>query len=280
MPLSVLRVQLRAVPRCTRVSVPQRPFYSSSSRRSYYNRGFLGFLDNIPQQTVFWGIIGLNGAVFTGFWWAKKKLQVERDPRLYWWMRKNFTSNWQNLSSGRVWTLFTSAFAHQDLAHILFNGFTFYFLTPLALSILVRLFISRVEIIPDLIMQTGKQAISVPVSRRHVLNIFPSRGSGAAAQLGSTAFTNIFQNGRDPYSLGASAAIYSTISFLAFSAPRMTLLLYGIIPVPIWLAVSGIFAYDTYLTAADKGGTTNTSAHVGGILAGAGYFFLRRFRIL
>jgi hypothetical protein len=49
-----------------------------------------------------------------------------------------------------------------------------------------------------------------------------------------------------------TAAIYSTLSFLACHAPRMTLLLYGIIPVPIWLAVSGIFAYDTYRTAADK----------------------------
>ena len=109
------------------------------------------------------------------------------------------------------WTLFTSAFAHQDLAHILFNGFTFYFMAPLTLSLLVRLFICRVETIPDLILQTGKQAIPLSVPRRHVLNISPSRASaqlirpgGAVAQLGSTAYTNIFQNGRDPYSLGAS----------------------------------------------------------------------------
>ncbi|KAJ6539150.1 hypothetical protein B0H19DRAFT_960645 [Mycena capillaripes] len=241
MPL-ILRVPLRAVPRCTRVS-----FQYSSSRRSY-SRGYFRFLDDIPQNTVFWGIIGLNGMVFTSFWWAQQKLKVERNPTMYRFMQNNFTTNWRNLSAGRVWTLFTSTFAHMDLPHILFNGFTFYFMAPLTLSILVRLFICRVM-------------------------------WGAIAQLGSTAYTNIFQNGRDPYSLGASAAIYSTLSFLAFRAPTMTLLLYGIIPVPIWLAVSGIFAYDTYRTATDKGGTTNTSAHVGGLLAGAGYFFLRRYRI-
>ncbi|KAJ7276198.1 hypothetical protein B0H12DRAFT_1084104 [Mycena haematopus] len=232
-----------------RVSVPRRPFYSSS-RRSY-NQGYFRFLDDIPQDTVFYGILGINALVFTGFWWAKQKITVGRDPKLYWWMQKNFMTNWRNLSSGRVWTLFTSAFAHQDLAHIFFNGFTFYFMAPLTLSIL------------------GSRQF-----------LFLYLGGGAIAQLGSTAYTNIFQNGRDPYSLGASAAIYSTLSFLACTAPRMTLLLYGIIPVPIWLAVSGIFAYDTYLTAADKSGTTNTSAHVGGLMAGAGYFFLRRFRIL
>ncbi|KAJ6510006.1 hypothetical protein C8R47DRAFT_1096396 [Mycena vitilis] len=250
----MLRVPLRALPRCSRSlscypRTALRPFHSSSSRRSY-NRGYFAFLDGIPQNAVFWGIIGLNGIVFGASWWAKKKLEVERDPTMFRWMQHNFTTNWRNLSAGRVWTLFTSTFAHADISHILFNGFTFYFMAPLTLSIL------------------GSRQF-----------LFLYLGGGAIAQLGSTAYSNLFQNGRDPYSLGASAAIYSTLSFLAFRAPTMTLLLYGIIPVPIWLAVSGIFAYDTYLTAADKGGKTNTSAHVGGLLAGAAYFFLRRYRI-
>ncbi|KAJ7904315.1 hypothetical protein B0H14DRAFT_3079212 [Mycena olivaceomarginata] len=202
------------------------PFYSSSSRRSYNNQGYFRFLDDIPQNTVFWGIIGLNGT-------------IERNPRLYAWMQKNFMANWRNISS---WP--------HDLAHFFFNGFTFYFMAPFALNIL------------------GSRQF-----------LFLYLGGGVIAQLGSTVYSNVFQR-RDPYSLGASAAIYSTISFLAFATPRTTLLLYGIVPVPIWLAVGGIFMYDTYRTAADQGGTTNTSAHVGGLMAGAGYFFLRRFRIL
>ncbi|KAF8211332.1 hypothetical protein K438DRAFT_1807129 [Mycena galopus ATCC 62051] len=251
--LTPLRVQvpLRAVPRCTRISVPRRIFHSSSRRSYNHNRGYFRFLDDIPQNTVFYGILGLNVAVFTGFWWAKQKITVERDPRMYRWMTNHFTCSWRNLKQGRIWTLFTSAFAHEGFAHILFNGFTFYFMAPLTLSIL------------------GSRQF-----------IFLYLGGGAIAELGSIAYTNIFQNGRDPSSLGASAAIYSTLSFLACAAPRMTLLLYGIIPVPIWLAVSGIFAYDTYRTAADSGGITNTSAHVGGLMAGIGYFALRRFRIL
>jgi hypothetical protein len=49
-----------------------------------------------------------------------------------------------------------------------------------------------------------------------------------------------------------AAAIYSIVSFLACVAPRMTFQLYGIIPIPAWLAVTGIFAYDTYSAIKDK----------------------------
>ncbi|KAJ7179316.1 hypothetical protein C8R46DRAFT_1073382 [Mycena filopes] len=250
--MSLLLRRVLPFPRCTRLSVPRRPFSSSSSRR--YNQGykhrFLGFLDNVPEDTIFWSILSLNGLVFATSYFAQKKLEVERNPALFVWMRKHFTVSWANISAGRIWTPFTSMFAHGDVAHILFNGFTYYFMAPLTLQILVR---------------------------TQFLLLY--LGGGAIASLGSVAYNNIFRN-RDPSSLGASAAIYSAISFLAFSAPRMTLLLYGIIPVPIWLAVSGIFSYDLYRTAADKGGTSNTAAHVGGLVAGAGYYFLRLFRIL
>ena len=49
-----------------------------------------------------------------------------------------------------------------------------------------------------------------------------------------------------------AAAIYSVVSFLACVAPRMTFQLYGIIPIPAWLAVAGIFTYDTYSAINDK----------------------------
>lgn len=52
--------------------------------------------------------------------------------------------------------------------------------------------------------------------------------------------------------MAITAAIYSIVSFLACVAPRMTFQLYGIIPIPAWLAVTGIFAYDTYSAINDK----------------------------
>lgn len=80
----------------------------------------------------------------------------------------------------------------------------------------------------------------------------------------------------------------------------MTFQLYGIIPVPAWLAVSGLFSYDLYstmkgtvrllllilyiipsLTSAgvSQSGQTDTVGHVGGVIAGILYFAARRFRL-
>ncbi|KAJ7228859.1 hypothetical protein GGX14DRAFT_345619 [Mycena pura] len=249
--LHVRRVYPRVSFRPQRLPQWPRRLYHQSPRHSRRS-GYLGFLDDIPEKTVFWGIIGINGIVFAMSWWAKKKLTVEHDPAMALWMQKHFQTNWRNLSAGRIWTLFTSMFAHSDtdLSHILFNGFTFYFLAPLTLNIL---------------------------GSRHFLFVY--LGGASRSQLWSIGYKKMFQNGRDPYSIGASAAIYSMMSFLAFQAPRMTLLLYGIIPVPIWLTVGGLFTYESYLTASEKHGTSDTTAHIGGILSGAGYFFLRRFGI-
>jgi len=47
-------------------------------------------------------------------------------------------------------------------------------------------------------------------------------------------------------------AIYSIVSLLACVAPKMTFQLYGIIPIPAWLAVGGLFAYDFYSTMSRK----------------------------
>lgn len=96
------------------------------------------------------------------------------------------------------------------------------------------------------------------------------------------------------YSLGA---IYSVVSLLACVAPTLTFQLYGIIPVPAWLAVTGLFSYDLYSTLSAKvcfihltknglisdcylqNGTTDTVGHIGGVMAGIGYFLIRRFRV-
>jgi len=88
-----------------------------------------------------------------------------------------------------------------------------------------------------------------------------------------------FVNHRDRPAHGASGAVYSVLAVLACAAPTMTFQLYGIIPVPAWLVVSGLFAYDSYSTLKDTGGTTDSIGHVGGLLAGVGYFLARRYRI-
>lgn len=70
------------------------------------------------------------------------------------------------------------------------------------------------------------------------------------------------------------------MAFLACTAPRLRFLIYGLIPVPAWLAVSGLFIMDTFSAVTGKmQQTTDTAGHVAGLLGGIGFFVLRRFRI-
>ncbi|KAF8639991.1 hypothetical protein AX17_001237 [Amanita inopinata Kibby_2008] len=180
---------------------------------------------------------------------ASQKVQYQRDVAAYRWMVDNFITSWGHVKSGRIWTLVTSCFSHKDFAHILFNGFTFFFMAK-----------------PVLHMLGSGQFLLLYL------------GSGVAANLVSMGYSNILE-GRDKGSIGASAAIYSVISFLACVAPRMTFRLYGIIPIPAWLVVTGIFAYDTYSTVAKNRSQIDTVGHVAGLASGVGYFLFRRSRM-
>ncbi|KAF9046048.1 rhomboid-domain-containing protein [Hymenopellis radicata] len=86
------------------------------------------WLDRIPPNFVFFGIIGLNGLVF-GMW------RIAHDPQQKLFMFKNFAASWQN-TFRRPWTLITAAFSHIDFGHILFNGLTFYFFARPVLEVL------------------------------------------------------------------------------------------------------------------------------------------------
>lgn len=58
---------------------------------------------------------------------------------------------------------------------------------------------------------------------------------------------------------GASGATYGAISFFAAAFPRETFLLFFVVPVPAWLCVSGIFAWDLYNGLFRRGGMTDSA---------------------
>lgn len=47
-------------------------------------------------------------------------------------------------------------------------------------------------------------------------------------------------------------AIYSIVSLFACVAPTAKFQLYGIVPVPAWILVTGLFSYDLYSTLSNK----------------------------
>ncbi|KAH0587385.1 hypothetical protein H2248_006182 [Termitomyces sp. 'cryptogamus'] len=240
---------------------PQVRFFTSPTlkargrpypHRAYQNHQkppFLGFLDRIPQNTVFWGIITINGVVFFAWTLTKQRVKSEGVIEPLRWMMDNFTSSWKNFSEGRIWTLITATFSHQHIPHILVNGFTFYFM--------------------------AKPVLELFGTRKF---LFLYMGGGLIASLVSLGWHKLVDH-KDVSSLGASGAIYSVVSLLACLAPTMTFHLYGIIPIPAWLVVPGLFAYDTYSAMYNKEGTTDAAGHVGGLLAGIAYYLALRFRI-
>ncbi|KAG6833771.1 hypothetical protein H0H87_001203 [Tephrocybe sp. NHM501043] len=105
---------------------------------------------------------------------CKQRAQSEGVFGPYKWMIDNFTTSWRNFSQGRLWTPITAAFSHEDFGHILFNGFTFFFMAKPMLEVL---------------------------GSRHF--IFLYLGGGLIASMASMGWNNIFKN-RDQQAYGAS----------------------------------------------------------------------------
>ncbi|KAI9001225.1 hypothetical protein BD414DRAFT_574685 [Trametes punicea] len=208
-------------------------------------------INAIPSGVIFWGIIGLNALVFVSWNVARAQYQATGDGSSYVFMLNNFISSAENLRSGRWWTLLTCCFSHEDTTHLLFNGFTFYFMAPFVLSILGNV---------------------------GFLGLY--LGGGIVSSLAGIAWRDykkppVHATG----SHGASGAIYSVVSFFACVAPTATFALFGIIPVPAWALVTGIFLWDGYSAMNQKRVGTDTAGHIGGLLAGIGYYVAKRLRL-
>ncbi|TBU32095.1 rhomboid-domain-containing protein [Dichomitus squalens] len=207
-------------------------------------------LNAIPGNVLFWGIIGLNGVVFVSWQWAWAKYKSMGDASSYIWMRNHFIASADNIKAGRWYTLLTACFSHADTSHILFNGFTFYFVAPLVISIL---------------------------GNAGFLSLY--LGGGIVSSLAGIAWRNYKQGNQPSGSHGASGAIYSVISFFACVAPTATFYLFGVLPLPAWGVVTGIFLWDGYSAMNEHRLGTDTAGHIGGLLAGIGYFIAKRFRV-
>ncbi|KAH6915149.1 hypothetical protein BKA70DRAFT_1093896 [Coprinopsis sp. MPI-PUGE-AT-0042] len=257
-PFSSLRTNFRQglqTPLRAQTQTPRLFFTSSKQALRYYppptppRKGWFDFLDNIPRNTIIYGILAANGVVFVMWYMSKQKATVDRDVSAYKWMFKNFVSSWTNVLEGRWWTPLTCTFSHKDFGHILFNGFTFFFTAPVVLQMLGNK--------KFLALYLGGGIISSAISLMYAAAVY----------------------GVDRPSLGASGSIYSMITLLACAAPTMTFQLYGIIPVPAWLLVSGFIGYDIYQTLNDRGGTVDTVGHLGGALSGALFWLVLRRRL-
>ncbi len=138
------------------------------------------------------------------------------------------------------WTIVTNLFVHAGFGHIIVNMLTLYFFGT---------YLSRL---------VGKN--------KFLLVYF---GGGI---LGNILFILLGQ----PFSIadGASGAIFALGGVLAVMRPKLRVLVFFLIPAPLWAAVIGGFLIISFLPF------IAWQAHLGGLIFGliAGYFFRKRER--
>jgi membrane associated rhomboid family serine protease len=215
--------------------------------RSFYNSPSEGA--RLQQcKTLIWSVVGVNAAVFATWQFANNSrepyaLQARRI------LNQNFLISLQHIRSNRYWTMITSEFSHVSLAHFGFNMVALYQLSQV------------------LVYTPGVTAVSIAG-----LMV----GSAVAASAGFLVDAAVARQANahvQKVGLGASGIVSGITAAVAFMAPKMQILLFGIVPMPMWAFGVGTVLYDTYFLGGNTG--IGHSAHLGGAAFGVAYYFLR-----
>ncbi len=182
-------------------------------------------------------IIGINVAIFFLFFifsFIIDPLEIFR-----------FTALTPSLVVGEyfIWTLFTSLFLHTLPIHLFFNMISLFFI--------------------------GK-FVEPLIGRRRFLQVFLI--SGIFAGILHVAVSYMTGTDLNIPAIGASGSIMGLVGLLAVLIPKQKVLLFFIIPMPLW--VFGILLVGLVIFNPQIGGiTVGHIAHLGGFVAGALYGF-------
>jgi uncharacterized protein len=141
------------------------------------------------------------------------------------------------------WTILTCMFVHADFWHILFNMIALYFFGIFLLQL----------------VGTGRFLVVYIVG-------------GIVGNLVFLLFANYgIAASRFDYVVGASGAIYALGGALAVIMPTLRVYVFGIIPMPLWVAI--IIGFLIIIPS------VAWQAHLGGLIIGliAGYYFRRQY---
>lgn len=144
-----------------------------------------------------------------------------------------------------IWTWFTSIFAHSpvNFFHIVFNGIVLYFFGPI---------VER---------RTGSRAFTV---------LFLA--SGAAAGIGQIGVGLLLDQPGAPV-LGASGAVLAVMGVLTVLNPNLRVLLFFIIPMPLWVLTIGFAVFSVFVMVGGGIGAGQIAhlAHLIGLVIGLVY---------
>lgn len=193
----------------------------------------------ISGDAVVLGLVSANVLV-TMMWLTAHSQRKKRR------MMNHFTTSTLHLARGQYHTLLTSMFSHADVGHLLANMIGLFFF--------------------------GRQMCDVLGPKRFLGLYLTSGVLSSWAAVYEQQYAN-----RVSFNLGASGAVNSITAMSILLFPHSTLLIFGIIPLPAWVAGSMFIFKDAYSWATDRRDGIGHFAHLSGAFCGgAYYYYLRR----
>lgn len=146
-----------------------------------------------------------------------------------------------------LWTIITSIFMHANLTHLLVNMISLMFIGN---------FVERI------------------IGRKRYLVFYLL--SGIIAGLFFVFISLALQSNLEIYAVGASGALFALGGLLAILTPKLRVLVFFIIPMPMWLAMIFLLGI-LWLLSITAGLPIGNLAHLGGLLCGLVYgIYLRK----
>ncbi len=152
------------------------------------------------------------------------------------------------LSGKNLWTLITSMFMHANLTHLFVNMLSLFFIGSFVEKLI------------------GK--------KRFIIFYFAAGIAAGLLFILISALTGIDVN---TFAVGASGAIFGLGGLLAVLTPKLPVLVFFIIPMPMWLAMIFLLGI-LWLLSFAIGLPIGNIAHLGGLLAGIGYGFYLKYK--
>ncbi|KAK2989335.1 hypothetical protein RJ640_015046 [Escallonia rubra] len=218
-----------------------KPPFNFHSRQAWLRR--------LTADGVLLGLIMANVAVFI--------LWQTADSRF---MMKNFMISLDNVRSGRLHTIITSAFSHNETGHLLSNMIGLYFFgkhlgQAFGPAFLLKLYLSG-AVAGSAFYLVHKAYVASSSKGKGLWSIDPSRTPG----------------------LGASGAVNAIMLLDIFLFPKNTIYLEFIVPVPAFLVGLFIIGHDMWRVS--QGDTkVSGAAHLGGaVVAAVAWAGIRRGR--
>lgn len=222
-----------------------RKNYSGYSRRRKSN-----FFEKLSATNV---LIAINVLAFVSFWIFSiiaVRYGISLDDLV-----KYVAINPALFFKGYVWTLLTSMFMHGSFTHLFVNMLSMFFIGN---------FLERV------------------IGRKRFLGIYFISGLLAGLFFVLLAYFGIYVPLGDrifgsttDFAVGASGALFGLGGLLAVLIPRLKVLVFFVIPMPMWAAMTALI-FGLWIFSIAGGLPVGNTAHFGGLVAGVVYgFYLR-----